>query len=466
MDTTVTRLAEFIAGVTYDDLPQEVVTATKWLLLDCFGCTVAGVVSEKGKWGLDFTRRFFPAPPQATVLGFGDKLSAFGAAFTNAELMNGLDYEPSNKHLPPFVVPASLAVAEMNHSSGRDFILATAAAHEVGTRIGNVLGDFRALKSDGGFGLPPVTGYGFSIFAGVAGAAMLEGMSAEESAQALGLGGVMSIVNSQTPMHINVPITTAKYLMSGQACQTALAAAYLVKSGHRGDVSILDGEFGYWRLMGAVRWDAEEVLSDIGREWRFVRGIPFKQYPCCRMFHGGLDCLQTVMLDNAIKPEDIEKIHLYLEPTCIEPVFHNRHIENQSDAQFSTAFNTAVVAYGVKPGVEWASEATMKNPDILRLMDKITFEPHPSFSDALKKDPHARLSGATVTAGGREFYAETTFIKGTYGDVHGLSDDELIAKFRDCAGVALPQNKVDAACDMLLDLENTGDICELIGLLA
>lgn len=463
METTITKLAKFVADARFTDLPADAVNTMRWLLLDTFGCAVAGVKSDKGRWGHEYVKQFFSGPQQARALGYPEKFSLFGAAFLNGELINGLDYEASNMHLPPLVIPPAIAAAEKNHASGKDFILACAMALEIGIRIGKE--DFRNIKKDGKTGLPPVTGYSSAVFGGAAGVAKLEGLDADQMAQALSLTGLMSPINSQTPMHRNVPTTSAKYLMAGWASQTGLSGVYLTMAGHRGDLQVLDGEFGYWRMVGKDSWDPDAVLANLGGDWRFAKMIPFKQYPCCRIMHGGLDCLGKVMADNGISPEEIESIHLYVEPTCVEPVFNNTVIENQIDTQFCIPYNVAVKAYGIKPGVDWQTPETMHDPRIRELMKKVTFEPHPDYVEALRKDPLSRMSGAEVRARGKVFREDSMYIKGTAGTDTCLSEEELYNKFIDNVSSVLPVENAKAAADKLMKLDEVADINEIMDLL-
>ena len=61
----------------------------------------------------------------------------------NGELMNALDWNallpPS--HVPPYVIPAALALAETNRRSGKDLLVALALALEISGRVGTSLGD-------------------------------------------------------------------------------------------------------------------------------------------------------------------------------------------------------------------------------------------------------------------------------------------------------------------------------------
>lgn len=466
MTTTTSQLADFVDGTNFADLPAGVVNETKRILLDSFGCALAGVTSDKGKWGLEFARTFFAGIPQATVLGFGARMSALGAAFANGEMINALDYDAAGRHLPPFVIPPCLAVAEMNRVTGKQFITACAVAQEIGIRLGGAMGSHRDIV-DGKVKFPPVAGHSCAVFGGAAGVAKLEGLPRDQIAQAMGMAGHISPPQVQSTLIKNVPPTTAKYLLAGWAAQAAITAAFLVKLGHRGDTAILDGDHGYWRFTGSSRWDAGAAISELGKDWRFPRATPIKMYPCCRIMHGALDCLAAILEKNDLRPQEIESVHAYLEASCVEPVFHNQDIRNQVDAQFSVAYNLSVMSFGCKPGVHWQEWDTMNNPEIRQSMNKVSFEPHPAYVESLKKDPQARISKVEVCARGTTFVEERAFIKGTVTSDPAtyIGDEELIVKFRENASRILPARKVDEACSRLMDLDWVVDMTTVIELL-
>jgi 2-methylcitrate dehydratase PrpD len=178
------------------------------------------------------------------------------------------------------------------------------------------------------------------------------------------------------------------------------------------------------------------------------------------MMHGGLDCLAAIISKNDLQPQEIESVHAYLEASCVEPIFSNRDPQTQVEAQFSVAYNMAVMAFGIKPGIRWQAWETMHDPEIRRFMDKVTFEPHPGYVDALKKDAQARISKVEVSARGKSFVEETHYIKGTPSSNPAtyISDDEIIEKFKDNAHRILPPVKVDELCKHLLELDSVDDI--------
>src|SRR5215207_8639177 len=92
MTQSVTEtLANFSAGLQYDDLPVEVTHETKRLLLDTVACGLGGLELDKGRMALGLARQA-GGRPEATIIGTRDKAPAAMAAFVNGELMNGLDW--------------------------------------------------------------------------------------------------------------------------------------------------------------------------------------------------------------------------------------------------------------------------------------------------------------------------------------------------------------------------------------
>src|SRR6478736_2062823 len=110
----------FAAKLRYDDAPADVVHACKRLVLDTLGCALAGWETDKGRLAAGLMREL-GGEPKALVIGTKPRISATNAAFANAELTNGLDYD-AIPHLPPVVVPPLLAAAEAGGKSGRDLI--------------------------------------------------------------------------------------------------------------------------------------------------------------------------------------------------------------------------------------------------------------------------------------------------------------------------------------------------------
>ena len=187
----------------------------------------------------------------------------------------------------------------------------------------------------------------------------------------------------------------------------------------------------------------------------------YKPYPACRGINGVLDCLSIIVERENLHPEEIQSIKAYLETIIAEgPVYQNREIENQSDPQMSIPYLLSLVAHRIKPSAEWHEWKTVKNPQILKFMDKISYEVHPKYVETLQEDPRARLSRVDVVTKGETFTCERKYPKGSPSpdDSTYTTNAELVSKFKDNALCILPLNKVDNAISELLELENADDI--------
>jgi 2-methylcitrate dehydratase PrpD len=255
MTTIVHQLVDVADAVRFEDLPSAVVSEAKRLLLDSIGCAVAALGTDKGRMAVQVATAMGGAP-EARIFGVDGSVSASAAAFANGELINTLDYDALISppgHVTPYVLPAIFAFAETHRSSGRDLIRALAIAHEVSARFGQSMGDVRDVAPGEKISFPAITGYSSSIFGGALGTAMIAHLDRDQAASALGLAGHIAPAQSMGKWVRTMPASTDKYVMAGWISQAEILAVNLAKAGYRGDVEVLEGEFGFWRYMGSGR---------------------------------------------------------------------------------------------------------------------------------------------------------------------------------------------------------------------
>ena len=132
MPNETRELVKFGEETDFEDLPDEVRHEAKRVLLDSVGCALGGIMVDKGRFSIQFARKL-GAGTESTILGTGDRVSSAAAAFANGELINALDMDAilAPAHVSPFVIPASLALAESRGASGKDLIVAIALGHEI-----------------------------------------------------------------------------------------------------------------------------------------------------------------------------------------------------------------------------------------------------------------------------------------------------------------------------------------------
>lgn len=470
MRTMIERLARFASASGFETLPDDVVRESQRILLDSIGVGVAGVFELKGRAGIAYGRLIGgPAGAgEASILGTGDRVSMFGAAFANGELINTLDMDAvlPPGHVVPYVLPGIMAVAETQAREGREVVRAIAVSHEMSNRIGMGMDYLRDTK-DGRVDPPPVFGYAETIFGAAAAIGMLRGLPEETIAHALGIAGAISPVNSQTAWFQHAPSSTIKYQHAGTLVQSAFTAAFAAEFGHRGDLRILDDEeFGYRRFIGTRRWFADRMMDGLGSEWRFPAQSSFKPYPHCRVLHALIDEMQHLLDRERIAVEEIDGIKIFVEGMVEQPVWLNRDILLAHDAQFSIAHGIAVGAHRVPPGRGWMDPALIFGDSVMGLMDKVTHEVHPDYVKLLSANAASRPARIEIVARGRTIVGERRYPKGsrTPDPETFMTDDQLVAKFLNNVDGILPRENADRIVEMAMNLPSVTDFGALMKL--
>ena len=129
MDTDSTRSTCFVTG-------------PKLAVLNIIAAALGGAQTRIGALHTTLAREIGGGVKQATLIGDGARVSRPIAAYANGSLAFALDYEDVCQyviHAGPIVIPAALALAEAQHSSGKDFLTSVVLGYEVGTRIGRAM---------------------------------------------------------------------------------------------------------------------------------------------------------------------------------------------------------------------------------------------------------------------------------------------------------------------------------------
>ena len=466
MTDTIQELARFVVDTKYDDLPEDVIHAAKFLLLDSIGCALASVTTDRGKMSIALARKM-GGPPESSIIGIGDKISSVAASYANGELINSTDNDTlmPGGHVPPYVIPPTLAVAESNNCKGKEFLLATALGFEIAARVpaGIKQQRFTGEGKDAKFSWGNRGGQAYSNFGATAGAAKLLSLDHEKMGHALGISGHLCQVLTHVRFSFSDYRHLTKYGVPGWQNTGGIMAAFLAELGYSGDTTVFDGDYGFFHFCGYEgEIDLQAITEGIGRRWDFTR-IIYKPYPCCRMLHGGIDCLYKILKENRIQPDEIESIEVLGHPTIELPCFIHKEVKNVVDAQFNAAYVFSVVASGVRIGPEWQDPATMNDPGIRELMKKVTFGGHPEFVQRAQKNMGEQLFTVDVVARGKKFHEETLTPSGTVGTSGALSDADLEKKFRHNAERILTQNQINKAVRSILNLERLGNVSSLMG---
>jgi 2-methylcitrate dehydratase PrpD len=454
MPTAAQRLAHFASSLHYEDLPADVAEAAKLHLLDAIGCGLAahglGVATHARA-----TMAELGGDGEASVIGLPGRLSAANAAFANATLCHGLDFDDTHSdsvcHVSVVVCPAAVASAEAAEAPGRELLAAIVAGNEIVTRIGMAAsGAFHAR----GFHPTAICG----VFGAAAAAARLGGLDEKGAANALGIAGSMA---SGIFAYLEDGSAT-KPIHPGWAAHGALLASRLAAHGATGPAEVLEGRFGlYHAYVGRRDVDLESQLADLGSRWETLR-IAYKPYPACHFIHGSLGATATLVGD--VEPDEVEEIVVTVpEPgvsLVLEPAETKMAPRTDYEAKFSLQYSTAAMLCRGRVGVDDYTDEAIADPKVLALAAKVRYETkeYPSYPQAFPGGVRVRLED------GRTLEADFPHQKGAPENPFSLED--VTEKFRGNASLVLGDAEVEALEERVLSLERQDDVRSVFGLLA
>lgn len=431
------ELAAWAAGLTFDDIPADVVGEAKLRLLDALGTGLAARARDQLP-GVRATARELGGPAEATVIGGGDeRLGAGPAALANGALIHALDFDDTHEvtlvHSSAVVAPSALAVAEANDAGGAELLAAAVAGYEISSRVGLAAPGRLHVR---GFHPTAVCG----VFAAAAAAAKLRGLDEGGIANALGIagsqaGGLMEYLadGSQTkPLH------------AGWAAFAGIVAAALAAHGGSGPASVLEGRFGL--LASHVgEFEAAALTAGLGSRWETTR-IAIKPYPVCHAAHTALDAVAELAPD----PDAVESIAALVAGEVavglvLEPAAAKARPRTTYDAKFSLPYCIGALLTRGELGLDAFTEEAIVDPRPLAIAAKVTYEV------ASFEDGNELSGGVRVRAAGRE--REATVLRPRGGPAAPLTAAEVEAKFRGNAIPALGEDGAERVIDLVSALE-------------
>jgi 2-methylcitrate dehydratase PrpD len=443
------ELAEFVAGIAYQNLPAEVRERVKGLALDTVGIMLrARHDAESSPSMISAARKLGFAGAACTVVGEPEGYTAPGAAMVNGTLAHSLDFDdthaPGSLHPSAPILPAAFAAAEMEASDGKGVIAAVVAGYEVQIRLSLALDP--AAHYDRGFHPSATCG----AFGAAAAAGSLFGLDAAAQANAFGIA--LSMAAGSMQFLVNGAWTKRSHI--GHAAMCGVIAATLAREGHQGATEALEGKWGFLHAYAPAA-DAARVTQGLGRQWETLK-IAVKPYPSCRYSHAALDGLLALAVQHAIGAEEVEAVTVGLpEPgwkIIGDPESAKQSPRSVVDGQFSMAFCAAVALR--TGGFVWDDYARhLGDPATLALCKKVHAHVDPQAQADFPAQMSARVSLKTARG------AFETYVRVPKGEPENfLTAAELRAKFDGLTAPYLSQSRRDALAAALLTLEDASDI--------
>jgi 2-methylcitrate dehydratase PrpD len=328
-DPTATEaLGRFVAGSDWRDIPPELRHEAKRSLLNHIGCAL-GVARDPAVRTALRVMQQVSGPPAATVYGQGTRLDPMGAAFVDAVAANLLDYDDT--HLNTVIHPAApiapplFALAEQRSLSGAAVLHAFLLGGEVACRVGNAVSPGHYAR---GWHITSTCG----AFGAAAGCARLLGLSAEQTAHAIG------IASSEAAGTVENLPSPAKNVSVGNAARHGILAALFAAEGWQAAPAAIEGPLGWARASGDVP-DLAAITEGLGETWEIARNT-YKPYPAGIVFHAVIDACLELRARLDVPPEAISAVTVAGDALLLAR--GDRAVRNERDARVSIHHSSAL----------------------------------------------------------------------------------------------------------------------------
>jgi len=453
--TLASQVAEWVARVRFEDLPADVVEATKLRILDVLGLALAGAETRFGRAIRAGTTAVSPAGP-CRILGTGDKVGVTSAAFANASFPQALEFDDTHNesivHMSSPSVAATLALSETRVVSGKDAILTIALSNEIACRVGVVApGQFHRR------GFHP-TGL-FSPFGIAYGIGKLLELDPQTLAHAAGTCGSFAA----GVLECWVDGTDTKFLHSGWAAQSGLSAAMFAAAGVTGPPKIFEGRFGLFSSHlqdPAAAKKLNRIVDGLGSQWE-SRYSSFKPFPAAHVLHPYISAILRLR-DQGVRPDDVRRIECPVAEFNVsivcEPVEEKRAPASQAHCRVCLQYTLAEALYCGRLGRDAYEDRNRLHPEILSLARTVDYHVDPEFPGP------GRFKGAVrvTLKDGRVLTEVEEYNRGSAENP--MTPSELRAKFDDNAGGVLTLEERDRLATEIGRTENLSDVSTLVGL--
>lgn len=439
------QLAAFASNLRFKDIPQAVIDRITDLYVDWAGSALSGKPHRAIKIIEDFSDTMGPDTGSCEILTSRKKTSPFFAAMVNAaashiseqdDVHNGSVFHPAT-----VVFPAALAIAQDKHLSGQSFLTACVVGYEVGIRVGEFLGrsHYEIFHTTGTAG----------TFAAAAAVGNLLELNEEQMLNAFGSAGTQSA----GLWEFLRDAADSKQLHTAKSASEGLMSAIIAQKGFTGAKQILEGKQGLAAGMSTDS-DVSRLTDQLGARWSVLE-TSFKFHASCRHTHPAADALLKAVMENDLKPEDINKVICHVHQAAIDVLGPVTNPQTVHQAKFSMPATLGLIATHRKAGLaEFAK--VLEDETALSFLDRIHMKADEEVNSAYPK----RWIGKVTVAlsNGTEIQARVDEPKGDPGNT--LSRDELDIKARSLAlsGSAVAAHELDKVMDSLWSISSANRV--------
>ena len=449
------RIAEFVSGLTYDAIPEEVRERCKLLILDSLGCALYGADLPWTRI-LQTTLSGIDKGDSAGVWGTGLRLSAPHAVLVNGTQVQGFELDDVHRHgvlhVGAVTVPPLLAAAEMVSMTGRELLTAAIGGYEIGPRVGICMGQEH-------IGQGWHSGATVGVFSAAAGAARGFRLDPARTVHALGIAGTQSAGLMAAQYGAMV-----KRMHAGRSAQSGFYGALLARDGFTGIVDVFEAPYGGFCTTfsrSEDRFDLSALSAGLGKSWETMR-ISLKFYSCVGSNHTTLDAIRHLRTKRPFTLDELTKIVVRGSQVTVDHVGWSYRPQGLTSAQLNLPFCVATLLLEGEVSVDQFAPDCVDDAERVALSRRVEVVHDPAISALGSKfrhkvDVEIHLEDGTVMREGREAPRGSEF--------SFASAEDIVEKFQKLAVKALQQEQAERLAEAVLSLDSLEDARNLVHLM-
>ncbi len=449
-DRILNHLCDYALKLSYRDLPQEVISRTKHIVMDTVGCALGGAESPPAKIARAAASEITSTVP-STVLVSGQKTSPDLAAFANGAMIRYLDfndtYTGSITCHPSDLLAPVLAVVDARNGNGKDVILGTVLGYEI------FCGLVEAGAREPGRAWDQST---YGVIAAAVVAAKLFGHGKEQMANAISLAVASHISLEQIRRG---QISHWKGCASANASRNAVFCAMLAAKGMTGPGEVFEGKAGFLNSTG-IRFEITP-FADFADTYRIMKAR-LKAFPAGYFSQSAIEAILSLR-SQIPDLDEIKEIRLKTFPAGYEVMGSgeaNWQPETRESADHSLPFVMAVALMEGRVEIRHYDQLYYRRADVRALMQKIKVR---IGEEPVAAWPEVPLNIVDVEMkSGKVLSTRVAYHLGHFN--RWMTDQEQERKFRPLTEPLLPKKQIDDLLACLRRLDEVEQISELISL--
>lgn len=434
------RLAAFVAAAGTTEVPEAVSAKASAHVVDTLAAVFSGAHLPPGEKGAAYVRDL-GGRAVSTVIAAGLSTDPVSAALANGMSAHADETDDSHpasiSHPGCAVVPAALAVAEQQGSSGEQFLRAVIAGYDVGPRVVLALGIPRLDTERSGHSTHALAG----LFGAAAAAAVLYGLDERGVRHALSYAaqsgsGVTSWVRDGN--HVE-----KAFVFGGMPASNGVRAAAMVASGCDGVDDVFASQPNFLDAF-SDSVDRDRLVDGLGERYEVVQ-TNIKKFAVGSPAQAAVQAMLDLLAEGDIDATQVEDIEIVL-PHDLARVVDGRDMPD-INCQYLVIGTMLDRAFSFSMAHDLDR---MRSPELTALLAKTRLRP-----DADKAG--VRTAELTVkTADRGTLYRYVPAVRGTVDDP--MSRQEVHDKALDLVAPFLGGERADA---LLAQLWSLGDVKQM-----